>query len=173
MKRGLFFVVGGVVLLVSIFLLSYYSFLFFNTRKPSVDVHTLEIVLSDDGKVNLQEQQPLSDDQISSVVPYNFTVKNKGKTTAKYQLLIEDFVNDKSSSLLNRKYLNYQLSSNNIVLKQDNLSNVKNNILDTEILKPNEKKNYELRIWIAGNQNSSEWMGKSYSYNISVNPITD
>ena len=61
MKRGLFFVVGGVVLLVSIFLLSYYSFLFFNTRKPSVDVNTLEIVLSDDGKVNLQEQQPLSD----------------------------------------------------------------------------------------------------------------
>ncbi len=173
MKRGLFFVVGGVVLLVSIFLLSYYSFLFFNTRKPSVDVNTLEIVLSDDGKVNLQEQQPLSSDQISSVIPYNFAVKNKGKTTAKYQLLIEDFVNDKSSSLLNRKYLNYQLSSNNIVLKQDNLSNVKNNILDTEILKPNEKKNYELRIWIAGNQNSSEWMDKSYSYNISVNPITD
>ena len=95
MKKGLFFVVGGIVLLVAIFLLSYYSFLYFNNRKPIVSVNTLEIELNDSGKVNLEEQQPLSDDQLDTVKPYKFKIKNRGKSISQYQLLIEDFVTDK------------------------------------------------------------------------------
>ncbi|MDO5002609.1 MAG: hypothetical protein Q4E39_00050 [bacterium] len=173
MKRGLFFIIGGIVLLISIFLLSYYSFLYFNSRKPKVDVNTLEIALSDSGNVNLTDQQPISDNKIDNIKPYSFTIKNKGKTTVKYQLLIEDFVSDQNTKLLSRKFLNYQLISNGLVLEKDNLGNVKNNILDTGTLKPNEQKNYELKIWIADNLDSTDWLGKSYNYNISVNPVID
>ena len=63
--------------------------------------------------------------------------------------------------------------SNGLVLEKDNLGNVKNNILDTGTLKPNEQKNYELKICIADNLDSTDWLGKSYNYNISVNPVID
>lgn len=159
MKKGLFFVVGGIVLLVAIFLLSYYSFLYFNNRKPIVSVNTLEIELKDSGKVNLEEQQPLSDDQLDTVKPYKFKIKNRGKSISQYQLLIEDFVTDKSTKLLSRKYLNYQLSSNETVIKTGNLAEIKNNILDKNVLKPNQEKSYELKIWVTGNIESTEWMG--------------
>ena len=173
MKKGLFFVVGGIVLLVAIFLLSYYSFLYFNNRKPIVSVNTLEIELNDSGKVNLEEQQPLSDDQLDTVKPYKFKIKNRGKSISQYQLLIEDFVTDKSTKLLSRKYLNYQLSSNETVIKTGNLAEIKNNILDKNILKAHQEKSYELKIWVTGDIESTEWMGKTYNYTISVNPITD
>lgn len=173
MKKGLFFVVGGIVLLVAIFLLSYYSFLYFNNRKPAVSINTLEIELNDSGKVNLEEQQPLGNNQLDTVKPYKFKIKNRGKSISQYQLLIEDFVTDNSTKLLSRKYLNYQLSSNGTVVKTGNLAEIKNNILDKNILKANQEKSYELKIWVTGDIESTEWMGKTYSYTISVNPITD
>lgn len=173
MKRGLFFAIGGIVLLVSIFLISYYSFLFFNSRKPKININTLEISFDDFGKVKLNDQEPINDNQVDQITPYKFTIKNKNQNSVKYQLLIEDFVTDKNTKLLSRKYLNYKLTLNDIVLKSENLSNVKNNIIDSGIIKANQKKTYELRIWVAENTNSTEWMGKSYNYNISVNPIID
>lgn len=171
MKKGLFLAVGGVVLMLAIFFIAYYSFMYFNKRQPKIDVNTLEIVLNDEGNVNLTEQSPMDDSQSNQVKPYKFKVKNNGKTTATYQLLIEDFVTDKSTELLSRKYLNYELVLNNVSIKKENLSLVKNNILDTKTLASNAENNYELRIWVTGDSNSSEWMGKSYNYNVTVNPV--
>lgn len=171
MKKGLFLAVGGVALMLAIFFISYYSFMYFNKRQPKIDVNTLEIVLNDEGNVNLTEQSPMDDSQSNQVKPYKFKVKNNGKTTATYQLLIEDFVTDKSTELLSRKYLNYELVLNNVSIKKENLSLVKNNILDTKTLASNAENNYELRIWVTGDSNSSEWMGKSYNYNVTVNPV--
>lgn len=171
MKKGLFLAVGGVALMLAIFFIAYYSFMYFNKRQPKIDVNTLEIVLNDEGNVNLTEQSPMDDSQSNQVKPYKFKVKNNGKTTATYQLLIEDFVTDKSTELLSRKYLNYELVLNNVSIKKENLSLVKNNILDTKTLAANAENNYELRIWVTGDSNSSEWMGKSYNYNVTVNPV--
>ena len=171
MKKGLFLAVGGVALMLAIFFIAYYSFMYFNKRQPKIDVNTLEIVLNDEGNVNLTEQSPMDDSQSNQVKPYKFKVKNNGKTTATYQLLIEDFVTDKSTELLSRKYLNYELVLNNVSIKKENLSLVKNNILDTKTLASNAENNYELRIWVTGDSNSSEWMGKSYNYNVTVNPV--
>lgn len=172
MKKGLFLLVGGISLMIAIFLISYYSFMYFNKNQPKIDVNTLEIVLSDDGKINLSEQSPINDDQTSAIEPYKFKVKNNGKASATYQLLIEDFVTDKNTKLLSRKYLNYELTLNNVVIKNENLSYVKNNVLDTKILEANTENNYELKIWVTGDINSTEWMGKTYNYNVTVNPIT-
>ena len=57
--------------------------------------------------------------------------------------------------------------------KLSNCTNVKNNILDTRTLDSNTENSYELRIWITGDINSTDWMGKTYNYKVSVNPITD
>lgn len=173
MKKNLFFIIGGITLIIAIFLISYYSFMYFNQKQPKIDVNTLEIVLSDEGKINLSEQSPIDNSQVSTVKPYKFTVKNNGKTKATYQLLIEDYVTDSNTKLLSRKYLNYSLTLNNNLIQTENLANVKNNILDTRTLEPNTENIYELKIWLTGDINSTEWMGKTYNYNVTVNPITD
>ena len=131
MKKGLFFVIGGICLIVSIFLISYYSFQFFSDKQQKIDVSTIEISLSDEGKVNLIEQSPINDSESNIVEPYIFKVKNNGDKDITYQLLIEDYVSDANKKLLSRKNLNYSLMLGNDVIKSDNLSNVENNILDT------------------------------------------
>lgn len=171
MKKGVFFVIGGIILLIAIFLISYYSFLFFNSKQPKVDVNTLEIVLSDEGNIELNEQQPIDNNKTNTVVPYRFKIQNKSDNLVSYELLIEDFVSDSSKQLLSRQYLNYELSSDGLVLKSGNLSTIRNNILDTGVLKANSTKKYQLKVWVTGDINSTEWMGKSYNYNVSVNPI--
>ena len=52
----------------------------------------MEIVLSDDGNVDLKDQTPVNDDSGKSVKPYSFRVVNKSNVKAKYQLLIEDYI---------------------------------------------------------------------------------
>lgn len=171
MKKNLFLIIGGIVLIVSIFLISYYSLTFFNKRKPKVDLGTLEIVLSDEGNVKLNEQTPISDKDGSEIAPYIFKVTNKGNEKAKYQLLIEDFVSDASKEILNRQYLKYELKLDGVVIKTDKLSNVENNIIDERKINVSEEKKYELRVWIDETVDTSNWVGKTYDYNIKVNPI--
>ncbi len=173
MKKNTFFVVGGIILIVAIFLISYYSFMFFNSRQNKIDLSTLEISFSDNGNVNLTEQSPIDDTEIDNIKPYKFKVKNNGKQAVTYQLLIEDFVSDSNKELLSRKYLNYQLKLKDKVIKSGNLQNIKNNVLTTSILKSNFEDNYELKIWLNKKAESTEWLGKSYSYNISINPIIE
>ena len=171
MKKSVFFLVGAILLAVSIFLLSYYSFTYFNNRRPQVDVNNLEVVFSDDGKLNLNEQVPTDDNQIDNITSYNFKIKNKSSKTVTYQLLIEDYATDSSKDLLSRKYLNYELALNGKFLKQDKLSNVKNNIIDTRTISKESTDEYELKVWVSTDVDSTEWMGKSYNYNVSINPL--
>lgn len=173
MKKNLFFVIGAVILVCAIFLIAYNSYLYFNSKKPKVEVNTLEIVLDDYGKINLNEQIPIDDSESNTVEPYKFIVKNKGNKSVNYELLIEDFVTDTKTGLLDRKYLNYELRLNNQVIKKDHLSNVKNNIIDTRSLSVNGENNYELRIWVNTDIKNTNWMGKTYNYNVSVNPRSE
>ncbi len=173
MNRRLFLVLGGVILLLAIVALSYFSFQYF--RNKDVIVNTLEIVVDDDGnKVNMEKQVPINDEDISSIEPYNFYVKNNGEHKVKYQLLIEDNVdyNSNTQKILSRKNLRYELSMNGNVIKRDDLSNVKNNIIDVNTVSVGKKNTYTLKVWVIGDIESSEWMNKYYSYNIAVNPIS-
>ena len=174
MKRGMFLLVGGIVLLTSIFLLTYYSFSFFNKRQPKkIDVNTLEIVLSDQGNVNLVDESPKGNNETDKILPYKFKISNKNDVNVKYQLLIEDFVSDSSTELLNRAFLSYELTLDGVLIKKDKLSNISNNINDEGILNSKEEKNYELRIWVTDGIDPSNWVGKSYNYNVKVNPVID
>lgn len=173
MKKGLFLLVGGIVLIVSIFLISFYSWNYFNKREPKVNLNTLEIVLSDDGNVDLKDQTPVNDDSGKSVKPYSFRVVNKSNVKAKYQLLIEDYISDDTKELLSRNYLKYELKQDGIVIKSGKLSEINNNILDADNISSQEEKKYELRVWVDESANATDWVGKSYNYNVRVNPVVN
>lgn len=171
MKRAIILLISGIVLIISIFLIAFYSWSYFNLRKPKVDLSTLEIVLSDTGKINLTEQAPTADSEVKSITPYKFKVANKGDVSTKYQVLLEDVISDNATTVLNRNFLKYELTQDGIVVKNGDLSSIKNNILDENTISAKEEKNYELRIWVKNNQPTSEWVGKTYSYNVRVNPV--
>lgn len=173
MKKGLFLLVGGIVLIVSIFLIFFYSWNYFNKREPKVNLNTLEIVLSDDGNVDLKDQTPVNDDSGKSVKPYSFRVVNKSNVKAKYQLLIEDYISDDTKELLSRNYLKYELKQDGIVIKSGKLSEINNNILDADNISSQEEKKYELRVWVDESANATDWVGKSYNYNVRVNPVVN
>lgn len=174
MKKGLFLLVGGIILVVSIFLISFYSWDYFNrNRKPKVDLNNLEIILSDEGSVNLKEQTPVDDTSGKAITPYLFKVVNKSNVKAKYQLLIEDYVSDSTTELLSRNYLKYELKQDGILIKSGKLSEINNNIIDTNSISSQEEKKYELRIWVDESANATDWVGKSYNYNIKVNPVVN
>lgn len=171
MNKRLFLVVGGIILLLFIIALSYFSFQYF--RNKDVIVNTIEIVVDDDGnKVNMEKQVPTNNEDISSINPYNFYVKNTGEHKVEYQLLIEDNLENNTKKILSRRNLRYELSMNGKVIKRDDLSNIKNNIIDVNTVSVGKKNAYALKVWIIGNVESSEWMNKYYSYNIYVNPIS-
>lgn len=173
MKKSIFILIGGVILFLLIVFISYFSYKFFNNK--GVSISTVEIVVDDNGnKVDMKEQVPIEDDEKDSITPYKFSVRNTGEEDIYYQLLIEDYIDEKdiTRKMLSKKNLRYELKLNGQVVEIDNLSNIKNNILDIRTLGANRENNYELRLWVTGNLESSEWMDKYYSYNISINPIS-
>ena len=173
MGKKILLIIGVIILVIGVIILSYISFQYFGNKDAIVS--TLEIVVDDQGnKVNLDKQVPTKDEETDDITPYNFSVKNSGSTDIKYELLIEDFVDDKNSTkkILSRKNLRYELSLNGKVVKKDNLSNVENNIIDVRTVPAKSRNRYELKVWITGKLDSSDWMDKYYNYNIAVNPIT-
>lgn len=173
MEKIIFIFIGAIVLTVSIFLISFYSWNFFDKRKPNHNLTNLEIVLSDEGKVDLTEQTPINNSDGKNNIPYIFSVKNNGNVSAKYQVLIEDFISDYSMDFLSRKCLNYELRQGGVTKKIGNLSEIKNNVIYNDIILYNETKSYEFRLWVDENALAVDWVGKVYNYNIKVNPIVE
>ncbi len=122
-------------------------------------------------KENFFNFGPINDDDIDKIPEFTFSVVSEEKNKSKYNVLIEDVVdNDKESLLLNRKYLHYELKLNNKLIKKGKLIDIKNNILDTRVISNNEENKYSLKIWLSINATEIDWENKYYTYNIIVVP---
>lgn len=133
-----------------------------------------DIVLTDSGNgVYDADADSIEDEQVNSVLPYKFQVKNTDDNSGNYYLYIEDMpVNSikdgcTSETLLTREQLRYQLKLNNRIIKEDFLSNIEDNILDKRTIAGNATNNYELRIYI--HDTALEWTGKHYHYKVVIN----
>lgn len=162
----------GIILIILIGIITVCSKNFFDKRKPNVEKNELETVRSGDKELNLTEQTSIDDKSSSSITPYTFKIENKGNTKEIYEIVYEDFVSDDGKEHLNRDVLKYQLKSGDNVIKEGNLIDIKDNIITKEEINPKTIKKYELRIWVNESVPASEWVGKSYSYNILVNQIS-
>ena len=169
-KRDL--LIGAVVLILLIILLAFYSRDYFNSHTPKVGENKLKIELSGDQVLNLTDKTPVDENNIDSVVPYIFKVKNNGNTKEKYEIGFEDFASDDGKEHLDRTYLKYQLKSDSNIIKSGKLTDIKNNIITKDEINPKTTKKYELRIWVDASISTSEWFGKSYSYNVMVNQMS-
>lgn len=160
----------GITLIVSIVAITTFSKNFFDNRKPKVK-NELKVKRGGDQQLNLTEQTPVSDKSVDSIAPYSFEINNKGNTKELYDIMFEDFVSDDGKEPLGRAVLKYQLKSENKIIKEGNLIDVQENVIAKEEIAPKTNKKYELRIWVDEKVPASEWVGKSYSYNVYVEQI--
>ncbi len=167
-KKNICIIVIGIIIIL---LLIYYSNRIINNN--SSRVNKIKIVENNVGeKEDFINYGSINDDEIAKIKPFKFSVINKESNNSKYNLLIEDIVdNEKEELILSRKYLHYELSLNNNVIKKGILSDIKNNIIDTRTIKKNKTNNYSLKIWVSLNDSEIDLEHKYYSYNIVAIPI--
>ena len=175
MKKVILLVFAGVTLFAFIFGTSmlWYKF-FYNSTGTSNTTGNINVQLSNSNNV-IDESGliPLDDETAKTLTPYEFSVKNNGSSDALYNVLLEDsIISDdetySSKELLSRTQLKYQLSLDGQVIKQGNLKDIKNNILDTRTISSGKTNNYQLRIYVSQDAVNTNWQNKYYHFNVNV-----
>lgn len=177
MKNKVLLICGSLLLLLFIVLGTYTWYLFFLRTTGEYSIVTGEgtksgdIVLIDNGNsIYETDASDVSDEDVNNVLPYKFKIINQGNDLQEYTLYLEDLpvnsINDgcTNQTLLKREQLKYQLIVNSKVIKEDYLSNIKDNILDTRSVNGKDANAYELRIYI--HDEAEDWYGKHYHYRV-------
>ena len=181
MKNKFIVVVGGIILLLFIIFGTYAWYTYFlkasgnfNINKINRTTNSSGIVFQDDGNsVYDSDATRLEDTEIGEVPSYNFTVTNVKDENGSYILYIEDLpvnaINDgcTESTLLDRSQLKYQLKLNGKIIKEDKMSKIKDNILDSRKINADTTNNYSLKIFI--HDEAENWVGKHYHYKVTIN----
>ncbi len=171
-KSALYILIGIVIFIILLVLIFVFSKII---KKDDFVVNNFEISAdSNVSKDEFKDLGPIKDENSDKIVPYEFSVSNTDGEDSTYDLLIEDIIdNDKEEKTLSRKYLNYELKLNDVIIKKGNMSNIKNNILDTRTMSKDSTNSYSLKIWLNEKSKETDWMNKYYSYNITVEPIKE
>lgn len=176
MKNKILLFSGFLVLLLFLSLSSYYWYTFFininsSFNNNSSNTNNEQVIFEDNSKKIVQDNASITNDSdVSSITPYKFEVKNTASNENKYIVYIEDVlpgsVNDgcTEETFLSRDMLKYQLIMNDEIIKEEVLSNVQDNILDSRSIASNTTNNYELRIYI--HSESEDFHNKHYHYKI-------
>ncbi len=143
------------------------------------DVGNVEIVIGDKGKgVDIEQLLPISDEEAKKMNYYKFDVKNNGNIDSRYQVLIEEVeLRDKKgyrkSELLSRNQLRYELKLDGKVIASDDMSEIKNNIIDERIIPVSKTNKYQLKVWIPQSANNTNWRGKYYRYKVNIQAVSE
>lgn len=176
MKKIVMLFLAGIALFAFIFATSvlWYRFFYNNDTSDSSNVSNVTIQLDDENNV-IDESGliPLDDDTARTITPYEFSVNNNSESDYTYNVLLEDsIISDditySSKELLSRSQLRYQLILNGEVIKIGDLSDIKNNVLDTRVINASKTNNYQLRIYLAESSQNTNWQNKYYHFDVKV-----
>ncbi len=174
MKKFVLLTLAGIALFAFIFAASILWYRFFYAGEGVKEYSSVEVKLdSDSNTIDEDGLIPLDDETAKLLTPYEFSVKNNGSSDALYNVLLEDsIISDdetySSKELLSRTQLKYQLSLDGQVIKQGNLKDIKNNILDTRTISSGKTNNYQLRIYVSQDAVNTNWQNKYYHFNVNV-----
>lgn len=176
MKKIILLSFAGVALFAFIFTASILWYRFFYddaTTNTTNDVNSLEVQIGKNNTINESGLIPLDDETAKNLTPYIFKVENTSDNDFTYNVLIEDAIisddaNYSNGELLSRSQLRYQLTLNGNLIKTGNLSDIKNNIIDTRNISAGQTNNYELRIYVAESSLNTNWQNKYYHFDIKV-----
>lgn len=160
------------IICAGIFILfaTYFWYLYFHEFEGYVLSTNVRIELINSGHVDYINA--IVHDDEKNIPTYYFRVKNSVGLPVYYDILINDVspsqANDGCSdeTLFTRGELDYELKLDNKVLKTGTLSDLKDNILDSNEIENTGVNDYSLRIYL--NENAKNTLDKHYHYTITL-----
>ena len=161
--KSRYFLIGGIVLLVCVFIGISYAYWQLTLQQSGTNVVTTDcfnITFTDSNDINLQKAYPITDSEGSSLAPYTFTIENTCDGPAGYQINIETMSQDSGVKVLPEEYLKANLietdssniSTNNLTSDYEVSTTIdgaiKAYMLDTGIIQGKTSKTFELRLWL-------------------------
>ena len=170
-KQYIIFSISLIIVLLSTFSYAFY-YNMDNTEEQLVRTDCFKLTFEDQNDINLQATYPLTEQEGSSLRPYEFTITNVCNAMEDYQVNIET-LNDSDLSI---DYLRYKLDNNSSLIlgNQDEVTlyvnnNVKNSRkITTGTLNYNESITYNLRLWIDEDSSVEDVSDKIYKSKVVV-----
>ena len=182
--KSRYFLIGGIVLLVCIFVGVSYAYWQLTLQQSGTNVVTTDcfnITFVDSNDINLQKAYPITDSEGSSLTPYTFTIENTCDGPASYQVNLETMSQDSGVKVLPEEYLKANLietdssniSTNNLTSDYEVNTTIDGAIkahkLDTGIIQGKTSKTFELRLWLDYDTPvNDEVMNATYNGKISI-----
>ena len=179
MKNKILLICGSLLLLIFLAFGTYYWYIYF-LRASSVSISNGETVQNEGGITLIDNDKNVYDidatstdgENLDDVEAYIFNIKNDNKNKGSYTLYLEDVpinsIKDgcTEETILDRNQLNYQLILNEQVLKEDDLDNIKDNVLDSREISGNTTNHYKLKVFIK--EDAENWLSKHYHYKVTL-----
>ena len=167
MKKKLFLMFSGILLFIFVVVTAFlwYKLFYYGDLGK---VNTLQIQKETDQAILNENLFPMTKEESTIVANYKFSIKNVNDFKSHYEVVFQE-KNKNTSKSLSNKQLEYQLLLNGKIIKEGNLSKLKNNILDERYIMANDTNKYELKVFIANNAENSDWQNKQYSYTVNIN----
>lgn len=173
-----YWIVLVIVFLVAFLVASYALFNYFksSTGENTLKTGTLILELDEESALTLIDSIPLSDQDAMSGPSYNFSIKNAGTETAKYQVyLLDDDAKYQSDNCSNKKLpwsvIRYSIQredENSLVEQLDE----RDGIIYTTTLKKGMTDHYKLRLWL-DNKATNEIAGLHFHAKLQVKAILE
>lgn len=150
-KLGLPIILGTILLLGVSY--AWFTLTLSGTKNNTIYTGNLALILSDEMSDGLlmEDAIPVPDAVGERSTAYTFTVENVGNLNSNYTVYLDNLSLESGESLLQDKFIKYQLTKNGQVISQDLLSSTgshPNRILDGGFLTPGSKNTYELKLWL-------------------------
>ena len=182
--KSRYFLIGGIVLLVCVFVSVSYAYWQLTLQQSGTNVVTTDcfnITFTDSNDINLQKAYPITDEEGKKLTPYTFTIENTCDGPASYQINLETMSQNEGVKVLPEEYLKANLietdssniSTNNLTSDYEVSTTIDGAIkaykLDTGIIQGKTSKTFELRLWLDYDTPvSDEVMNATYNGKISV-----
>ncbi len=178
-KHKIILLVIGIFLIISLMISLSYAYYIFGVSQTSTNVlrtDCFEITYTEDNAINLSDTISLTDEEAYELTPYHFTIKNVCNTVMEYDINIETLnastinLNAVAVRLDNRKKkILGSIANNDSSLIVNNTISSSSKTIYNNLLKPNEEKSFNLRIWVDEDALVEQSANKTFSSKVVIN----
>ncbi len=170
MKIKNLFKIGFLCVFVFMVVGTYLWYLYFHNYGGDVLAKNVRLEIINNGRINYINAIPNDSEDVIPI--YYFRVKNNVNVPLSFDILINDVsassANDgcTNENLFKRDELNFELILDNKVIRTGKLSEISEDILDTQELDGSDTLDYSFRVWV--NDSVLKTLGRHYHYVINI-----
>ena len=168
MKRLLILKIAFICMVIFTIVGGYFWYIYFSEGETKIVLDNVRLELLNNGNVTYINAIP--NDEEENIPTYYFRVKNNIDTDANYTLLFKEISPNEANdgcgldTFFTKDELSFELKLDNKVIKSGSLSNLKDNVLDNNIVLGKSTNDYSLRVYVS--DDASDVLKKHYHYSV-------